>query len=96
MVLFTLRNRIEAVEQIQPDRYIGFRRKILRTIGTAKEIADHPCRSVSVGSRWHQHIGHGRGAGSAMSHPPRNPLFERTICHNWFLRALNDPAQASR
>ena len=37
MVLFAPRNRIEAVGQIQPDRYIGFRGKILRTFARPKK-----------------------------------------------------------
>jgi len=37
MALFTPRDRIEAVERIQPDRYIGFRGKILRTFERSKK-----------------------------------------------------------
>lgn len=46
MVLFTPRNRIEAVGQIQPDRYIGFRGKILRTFARAKKSLSIRTRSL--------------------------------------------------
>ena len=29
-------------------------------------------------------------------YPPGTPPGDRTICHNWFFRALNDPAHESR